>query len=76
MSVQDVADERVLHLITIGRKTGLLREIEIWFVVCCELSDPVSVGKICPLNGIQFLTDIFSLKAAAMTSCSTRPVLL
>jgi deazaflavin-dependent oxidoreductase (nitroreductase family) len=32
-SIQDVADEKVLYLTTIGRRTGLLREIEIWFVV-------------------------------------------
>ena len=35
-SLQDVADKQVLHLRTIGRSTGLAREIEIWFVVCCE----------------------------------------
>jgi deazaflavin-dependent oxidoreductase (nitroreductase family) len=28
-----VADEQVLYLTTIGRSTGLPREIEIWFVV-------------------------------------------
>ena len=33
---QSVADEQVLYLTTIGRTTGLLREIEIWFVVCRE----------------------------------------
>jgi deazaflavin-dependent oxidoreductase (nitroreductase family) len=33
-SIQDVADERVLDLTTVGCKTGLLRTIEIWFVVC------------------------------------------
>jgi len=32
-SLQDIADEKVLHLTTIGRRTGLSREIEIWFVV-------------------------------------------
>src|SRR5438874_11856845 len=32
-SLQDVADKQVLHLRTIGRSTGLAREIEIWFVV-------------------------------------------
>jgi deazaflavin-dependent oxidoreductase (nitroreductase family) len=34
--LQSVTDERVLYLTTIGRRTGLPREIEIWFVVCCE----------------------------------------
>ena len=33
-SIQDMAEQRVLHLTTIGRRTGLPREIEIWFVVC------------------------------------------
>jgi deazaflavin-dependent oxidoreductase (nitroreductase family) len=33
-SIQDVADNQVLYLTTIGRRTGLPREIEIWFVVC------------------------------------------
>lgn len=33
-SIQDVADEKFLYLTTIGHRTGLLREIEIWFVVC------------------------------------------
>src|SRR3954463_1322568 len=32
-SIQDVTDEKVLYLTTIGRRTGLPREIEIWFVV-------------------------------------------
>jgi deazaflavin-dependent oxidoreductase (nitroreductase family) len=31
--IQGLADERVLYLTTIGRRTGLAREIEIWFVV-------------------------------------------
>jgi deazaflavin-dependent oxidoreductase (nitroreductase family) len=31
-SSEDVADKQVLYLTTIGRKTGLPREIEIWFV--------------------------------------------
>ena len=31
--IQDLADNRVLYLTTIGRRTGLPREIEIWFVV-------------------------------------------
>jgi deazaflavin-dependent oxidoreductase (nitroreductase family) len=35
-SIQDIAEQRVLHLTTIGRRTGLPREIEIWFVVCSE----------------------------------------
>jgi deazaflavin-dependent oxidoreductase (nitroreductase family) len=35
-SLQSVADKQVLYLTTIGRRTGLSREIEIWFVVCCE----------------------------------------
>jgi deazaflavin-dependent oxidoreductase (nitroreductase family) len=35
-SLQTIADKQVLHLTTIGRTTGLLREIEIWFVVSCE----------------------------------------
>jgi deazaflavin-dependent oxidoreductase (nitroreductase family) len=30
--IEDVADAQVLYLTTIGRKTGLPREIEIWFV--------------------------------------------
>jgi deazaflavin-dependent oxidoreductase (nitroreductase family) len=35
-SLDDVADKQVLYLTTIGRRTGLPREIEIWFVVWCE----------------------------------------
>jgi deazaflavin-dependent oxidoreductase (nitroreductase family) len=35
-SLKNVADKQILHLTTIGRKTGLPREIEIWFVVWCE----------------------------------------
>lgn len=35
-SLQSVADQQVLYLTTIGRTTGLPREIEIWFVVCRE----------------------------------------
>jgi deazaflavin-dependent oxidoreductase (nitroreductase family) len=31
-SIEDDADEQVLYLTTIGRKTGLPREIQIWFV--------------------------------------------
>jgi deazaflavin-dependent oxidoreductase (nitroreductase family) len=34
--LQSVADDQVLYLTTIGRRTGLPREIEIWFVVCRE----------------------------------------
>jgi deazaflavin-dependent oxidoreductase (nitroreductase family) len=30
--IHEVAEERVLYLTTIGRRTGLPREIEIWFV--------------------------------------------
>jgi deazaflavin-dependent oxidoreductase (nitroreductase family) len=36
MSLQNLAEEQFLHLTTIGRTTGLPREIEIWFVVCRE----------------------------------------
>jgi deazaflavin-dependent oxidoreductase (nitroreductase family) len=36
MSLQGVAEEQFLHLTTIGRTTGLPREIETWFVVCRE----------------------------------------
>lgn len=32
-SIQEFADRKVLYLTTIGRRTGLPREIEIWFVV-------------------------------------------
>ena len=35
-SLESVKDSRVLYLTTVGRRTGLPREIEIWFVVCCE----------------------------------------
>jgi deazaflavin-dependent oxidoreductase (nitroreductase family) len=35
-SIEDISDKQVLYLTTIGRRTGLPREIEIWFVVCCE----------------------------------------
>ena len=31
-----MTDQQVLYLTTIGRATGLPREIEIWFVVCRE----------------------------------------
>jgi hypothetical protein len=33
----NVANEQVLYLTTIGRLSGLPREIEIWFVVCSVL---------------------------------------
>jgi len=33
-TIRDIADERVLYLTTVGRRTGLPREIEIWFVAC------------------------------------------
>jgi deazaflavin-dependent oxidoreductase (nitroreductase family) len=36
VSLNSVADQQVLYLTTIGRRTGLPREIEIWFVVWCE----------------------------------------
>lgn len=32
-SIQDVAEKPVLYLTTVGQRTGLPREIEIWFVV-------------------------------------------
>jgi deazaflavin-dependent oxidoreductase (nitroreductase family) len=35
-SLNSVADKQVLYLTTVGRRTGLPREIEIWFVVWCE----------------------------------------
>ena len=35
-SLQTIADQQILHLTTIGRASGLPREIEIWFVVSCE----------------------------------------
>ena len=35
-SIQDVAEKQVLYLATTGSRTGLPREIEIWFVVCCQ----------------------------------------
>jgi deazaflavin-dependent oxidoreductase (nitroreductase family) len=35
-SLESVADKQVLYLTTVGRRTGLSREIEIWFVVWCE----------------------------------------
>jgi deazaflavin-dependent oxidoreductase (nitroreductase family) len=31
--IPDIADQKVLYLTTVGRRTGLRREIEIWFVV-------------------------------------------
>jgi deazaflavin-dependent oxidoreductase (nitroreductase family) len=36
LSIQDIADNKVLYLTTVGRRTGLPREIEIWFVVYCD----------------------------------------
>ena len=33
---QNVVDKKVLHLTTIGHRTGLSREIEIWFVIYCN----------------------------------------
>jgi deazaflavin-dependent oxidoreductase (nitroreductase family) len=33
-NLESIADERVLYLTTVGRKTGLSREIEIWFAAC------------------------------------------
>jgi deazaflavin-dependent oxidoreductase (nitroreductase family) len=35
-SLKSVTDKRILYLTTIGRRTGLPREIEIWFVVWRE----------------------------------------
>ena len=35
-SLDSVADKQVLYLTTVGRRTGLPREIEIWFVVWRE----------------------------------------
>jgi deazaflavin-dependent oxidoreductase (nitroreductase family) len=35
-SLESFADRQVLYLTTLGRKTGLPREIEIWFVVSGE----------------------------------------
>ena len=35
-SLESIGEKQVLHLTTIGRKTGLPREIDIWFVVWCE----------------------------------------
>ena len=36
VTAQSVADQQVLYLTTIGHRTGLPRQIEIWFVVCRE----------------------------------------
>jgi deazaflavin-dependent oxidoreductase (nitroreductase family) len=36
LSVQGLADKKVLYLTTVGRSTSLPREIEIWFVVHCD----------------------------------------
>ena len=35
-SLKSVAGKQVLSLTTVGRRTGLPREIEIWFVLWCE----------------------------------------
>jgi deazaflavin-dependent oxidoreductase (nitroreductase family) len=35
-NLKSIADHRVLYLTTVGRRTGLPREIEIWFAVWCE----------------------------------------
>ena len=35
-TLESVADKQVLYLTVIGRRTGLPRKIEIWFVICCE----------------------------------------
>lgn len=35
-SLECFASDKVLYLTTVGRATGLPREIEIWFVVCGE----------------------------------------
>ncbi len=35
-TLDSLANKQVLHLTTIGRVTGVPREIEIWFVVCRE----------------------------------------
>jgi deazaflavin-dependent oxidoreductase (nitroreductase family) len=32
----NISDNKVIHLITVGRKSGLPREIEIWFVIHCD----------------------------------------
>jgi deazaflavin-dependent oxidoreductase (nitroreductase family) len=36
LSIQDIADKKVLYLTTLGRRSGLPREIEIWFVIHCD----------------------------------------
>ena len=33
MNLEEIADRKVLYLTTVGRKTSLPRQIEIWFVV-------------------------------------------
>ena len=35
-NLESVADKQVLYLTTVGRRTGLPREIEIWFVLWCD----------------------------------------
>jgi deazaflavin-dependent oxidoreductase (nitroreductase family) len=32
-SLQEIADKQILYLTTVGRRTGLKRKIEIWFVI-------------------------------------------
>ena len=36
MSVQELADKKILYLTTVGHRTSLPREIEIWFVIHCD----------------------------------------
>ena len=36
LGLQGIADEQVLHLTTVGRTTGIPRQIEIWFVLYGE----------------------------------------
>ena len=35
-SISDIVNNKVLYLTTVGRKTDLPREIEIWFVLHCD----------------------------------------
>ena len=35
-NLESVADKQVLYLTTVGRRSGLPREIEIWFVLWCD----------------------------------------
>jgi deazaflavin-dependent oxidoreductase (nitroreductase family) len=32
-NIQDITDKKVVHVTTVGRRTSLPREIEIWFVI-------------------------------------------